>query len=84
MEKPALSIPKTFAKNTRAAYKSYMGAYTRATTAIEQVAADIVALGIKDERGNATKLCEAVFGHRLDKSNADREVSLRSQFMYNA
>ena len=84
MEKTTLSIPKSFAQSTRAAYKSYSGAYTRATTAIEQVAAAIIELGIVDERGIATKLCEAVFGHKLDKSNVDRAVSLQSQFFYNA
>ena len=84
MEKTTLSLPKTFAQSTRAAYKSYAGAYTRATTAIEQVASAIIELGIEDERGIATKLCEAVFGHKIDKSSADREVSLQSQFFYNA
>ena len=84
MEKTTLSIPKSFAQSTRAAYKSYMGAYTRATTAIEHVANAILELGIEDERGIATKLCEAVFGHKIDKSSADREVSLQSQFFYNA
>ena len=84
MEKVTLTIPKSFAQSTRAAYKSYAGAYTRATTAIEQVAAAIIELGIVDERGIATKLCEAVFGHKIDKSSADREVSLQSQFFYNA
>ena len=84
MEKTTLSLPKSFAQSTRAAYKSYAGAYTRATTAIEQVAAAIIELGIVDERGIATKLCEAVFGHKIDKSNADRDVSLQSQFFYNA
>ena len=84
MEKVTLTIPKSFAQSTRAAYKSYAGAYTRATTAIEHVAAAIIELGIKDERGIATKLCEAVFGHKIDKSSADREVSLQSQFFYNA
>ena len=84
MEKTTLTIPKAFAQSTRAAYKSYLGAYTRATTAIEQVAAAIIELGIADERGIATKLCEAVFGHKIDKSSADRNVSLQSQFFYNA
>ena len=84
MEKTTLAIPKTFAQSTRAAYKSYVGAYTRATTAIEQVSAAIIELGIEDERGIATKLCEAVFGHKIDKSSADREISLQSQFFYNA
>ena len=84
MEKTTLSIPKTFAQSTRAAYKSYVGAYTRATTAIEAVANAILELGIADERGIATKLCEAVFGHKIDKSSANREISLQSQFFYNA
>ena len=84
MEKTTLAIPKSFAQSTRAAYKSYAGAYTRATTAIEQVAAAITELGIADERGIATKLCEAVFGHKIDKSSVDRDVSLQSQFFYNA
>ena len=84
MEKTTLTVSKSFAQSTRAAYKSYVGAYTRATTAIEQVAAAIIELGIADERGIATKLCEAVFGHKIDKSSADREVSLQSQFFYNA
>ena len=84
MEKSTLVVSKTFAQTTRAAYKSYAGAYTRATTAIEQVAAAIVELDIKDERGIATKLCEAVFGHKIDKSSPDRDVSLQSQFFYNA
>ena len=84
MEKQTLTLPKTFAQSTRAAYKTYAGAYTRATTAIEQVAAAIIELGIEDERGIATKLCEAVFGHKIDKSSANREVSLQSQFFYNA
>ena len=84
MEKTTLAIPKSFAQSTRAAYKSYAGAYTRATTAIEQVAAAIIELGIVDERGIATKLCEAVFGHKIDKSSVDRAVSLQSQFFYNA
>lgn len=84
MEKTTLTVSKSFAQSTRAAYKSYAGAYTRATTAIEQVAAAIIELGIEDERGIATKLCEAVFGHKIDKSSADREVSLQSQFFYNA
>ena len=56
MEKPTIVVSKSFAQSTRAAYKSYMGAYTRATTAIEQVAAAIIELGIADERGVATKL----------------------------
>ena len=84
MEKSTLIVSKSFAQSTRAAYKSYAGAYTRANTAIEQVAAAIIDLGIEDERGIATKLCEAVFGHKIDKSNANREVSLQSQFFYNA
>ena len=84
MEKTTLAVPKTFAQSTRAAYKSFSGAYTRANTAIEQVAAAIIDLGIDDERGIATKLCEAVFGHKIDKSSADRDVSLQSQFFYNA
>ena len=84
MEKHTLVVSKSFAQSTRAAYKSYSGAYTRATTAIEQVAAAIIELGIADERGIATKLCEAVFGHKIDKSSADREISLQSQFFYNA
>ena len=84
MEKTTLAIPKAFAQSTRAAYKSYAGAYTRATTVIEQVASAIIDLGIVDERGIATKLCEAVFGHKIDKSNVDRDVSLQSQFFYNA
>ena len=84
MEKSTLAVSKSFAQSTRAAYKSYIGAYTRATTAIEHVAAAIIELGIADERGIATKLCEAVFGHKIDKSSADREVSLQSQFFYNA
>ena len=84
MEKTTLSIPKSFAQSTRAAYKTYSGAYTRATTAIEQVANAIIELGIADERGIATKLCEAVFGHKIDKASADRDVSLQSQFFYNA
>ena len=84
MEKTTLTVSKSFAQSTRAAYKSYIGAYTRATTAIEHVAAAIIELGIADERGIATKLCEAVFGHKIDKSSADREVSLQSQFFYNA
>ena len=84
MEKSTLIVSKSFAQRTRAAYKSYAGAYTRATTAIEQVAAAIIELGIADERGIATKLCEAVFGHKIDKSSADRDVSLQSQFFYNA
>ena len=84
MEKTTLAVPKTFAQSTRAAYKSFSGAYTRANTAIEQVAAAIIELGIEDERGIATKLCEAVFGHKIDKSSADRDVSLQSQFFYNA
>ena len=84
MEKTTLAIPKAFAQSTRAAYKSYAGAYTRATTVIEQVASAIIDLGIVDERGIATKLCEAVFGHKIDKSSDDRDVSLQSQFFYNA
>ena len=84
MEKSTLFVSKSFAQSTRAAYKSYIGAYTRATTAIEHVAAAIIELGIVDERGIATKLCEAVFGHKIDKSSADREISLQSQFFYNA
>ena len=84
MEKSTLAVSKSFAQSTRAAYKSYIGAYTRATTAIEHVAAAIIELGIADERGIATKLCEAVFGHKIDKSSADREISLQSQFFYNA
>ena len=84
METTTLSIPKSFAQSTRAAYKSYVGAYARATTAIEHVAAAIIELGIVDERGIATKLCESVFGHKIDKSSADREISLQSQFFYNA
>ena len=79
-----LAISKTFAQSTRAAYKSFSGAYAKANTAIEQVAAAIIELGIADERGIATKLCEAVFGHKIDKSSADREISLQSQFFYNA
>ena len=84
MEKSTLVVSKSFAQSTRAAYKSYVGAYTRATTAIEHVAAAIIELGIVDERGIATKLCEAVFGHKIDKSSANREISLQSQFFYNA
>ena len=84
MEKQTLTLPKTFAQSTRSAYNAYAGAYIRATNAIEHVAAAIIELGIKDERGIATKLCEAVFGHKIDKSSADREVSLQSQFFYNA
>ena len=84
MEKTTLVVSKSFAQSTRAAYKSYTNAYTRATTAIEHVAAAIIELGIEDERGIATKLCEAVFGHKIDKSSADRDVSLQSQFFYNA
>ena len=84
MEKTTLAVPKTFAQSTRAAYKSFSGAYTRANTAIEHVANAILELGIEDERGIATKLCEAVFGHKIDKSSADRDVSLQSQFFYNA
>ena len=84
MEKTTLIVSKSFAQSTRAAYKSYVGAYARATTAIEHVASAIIELGIADERGIATKLCEAVFGHKIDKSNADREVGLQSQFFYNA
>ena len=79
-----LAISKSFAQSTRAAYKSFSGAYAKANTAIEQVANAIIDLGIEDERGIATKLCEAVFGHKIDKSSADREVSLQSQFFYNA
>ena len=84
MEKTTSAVPKTFAQSTRAAYKSFSGAYTRANTAIEHVANAILELGIEDERGIATKLCEAVFGHKIDKSSADRDVSLQSQFFYNA
>ena len=84
MEKVTLAIPKSFAQTTRSAFNAYSGACIRATTAIEHVAAAIIELGIKDERGIATKLCEAVFGHKIDKSSADREVSLQSQFFYNA
>ena len=84
MEKSTLIVSKSFAQCTRAAYKSYAGAYARATTAIEQVAAAIIELGIADERGIATKLCESVFGHKIDKSSANRDVSLQSQFFYNA
>ena len=84
MEKPSLVVSKSFAQSTRAAYKSFRGAYTKANTAIEQVAAAIIALDIADERGIATRLCEAVFGHKIDKSSADRDVSLQSQFFYNA
>ena len=84
MENSTFAVSKSFAQSTRAAYKSYAGAHTRATTAIEHVAAAIIELGIADERGIATKLCEAVFGHKIDKSSADREVSLQSQFFYNA
>ena len=84
MEKPSLIVSKSFAQSTRAAYKSFSGAYTKANTAIEQVAAAIIELGIADERGIATKLCEAVFGHKIDKSSANRDVSLQSQFFYNA
>ena len=84
MEKSTFAVSKSFAQSTRAAYKSYAGAHTRATTAIEHVAAAIIELDIADERGIATKLCEAVFGHKIDKSSADREVSLQSQFFYNA
>ena len=84
MEKVTLAIPKSFAQSTRAAYKSFNGAYIKANTAIEQVANAIIELGIADERGTATKLCEAVFGHKIDKSSADREISLQSQFFYNA
>ena len=84
MEKTTLAIPKSFAQSTRSAYKAYAGAYTRATTAIEHVAAAIIELGIADERGIATKLCAAVFGHKIDKSSPDRDVSLQSQFFYNA
>ena len=75
---------KSFAVTTRAAYKTYSGAYARATTAIEAVANAILELGIKDERGTATKLCSEVFGHKIDKSSTNREVSLQSQFLYNA
>ena len=84
MEKTTLTVSKSFAQSTRAAYKSFSGAYAKANTAIEQVANAIIELGIADERGIATKLCEAVFGHKIDKSSADREVSLQSQFFYNA
>ena len=86
MAKPetTLAISKTFAQSTRAAYKSFSGAYAKSNTAIELVANAILELGIADERGIATKLCEAVFGHKIDKSSADREVSLQSQFFYNA
>ena len=84
MEKSTIAISKSFAQSTRAAYKSFSGAYAKANTAIEQVANAIIELGIADERGIATKLCEAVFGHKIDKSSADREVSLQSQFFYNA
>ena len=84
MEKVTLTIPKSFAQSTRSAYNAYAGAYTRATTAIEHVANAILELGIADERGIATKLCEAVFGHKIDKSSPDRDVSLQSQFFYNA
>ena len=84
MEKTTLTVSKSFAQSTRAAYKSFSGAYAKANTAIEQVANAIIDLGIEDERGIATKLCEAVFGHKIDKSSADREVSLQSQFFYNA
>ena len=84
MEKSTIAISKSFAQSTRAAYKSFSGAYAKANTAIEQVANAIIELGIEDERGIATKLCEAVFGHKIDKSSADREVSLQSQFFYNA
>ena len=84
MEKTTLTVSKSFAQSTRAAYKSFSGAYAKANTAIEQVANAIIELGIEDERGIATKLCEAVFGHKIDKSSADREVSLQSQFFYNA
>ena len=84
MEKTTLTVSKSFAQSTRAAYKSFSGAYAKSNTAIEQVAAAIIGLGIADERGIATKLCEAVFGHKIDKSSADREVSLQSQFFYNA
>ena len=84
MEKTTLTVSKSFAQSTRAAYKSFSGAYAKANTAIEQVANAIIELGIEDERGIATKLCEAVFGHKIDKSSADREISLQSQFFYNA
>ena len=84
MEMTTLALPKSFAVTTRKAYKNYTGAYARATTAIESVANAILELGIVDERGIATKLCEAVFGHKIDKSSADREISLQSQFFYNA
>ena len=84
MEKTTLTVSKSFAQSTRAAYKSFSGAYAKANTAIEQVANAIRELGIVDERGIATKLCEAVFGHKIDKSSADREISLQSQFFYNA
>ena len=84
MEKTKLTVSNSFAQSTRSAYNAYAGAYTRATTAIEHVAAAIIELGIVDERGIATKLCEAVFGHKIDKSSTDREVSLQSQFFYNA
>ena len=84
MEKSTIAISKSFAQSTRAAYKSFSGAYAKANTAIEQVANAIIELGIADERGIATKLCKAVFGHKIDKSSADREVSLQSQFFYNA
>ena len=84
MEKTTLTVSKSFAQSTRSAYNAYAGAYLRSTTAIEHAANAILELGIKDERGIATKLCEAVFGHKIDKSSADREVSLQSQFFYNA
>ena len=84
MEKTTLTVSNSFAQSTRSAYNAYAGAYTRATTAIEHVAAAIIELGIVDERGIATKLCEAVFGHKIDKSSPDRDVSLQSQFFYNA
>ena len=84
MEKSTIVISKSFAQSTRAAYKSFSGAYIKANTAIEQVANAIIELGIADERGIATKLCEVVFGHKIDKSNSNRDVSLQSQFFYNA
>ena len=84
MEKTTLTVSKSFAQSTLSAYNAYAGACIRATTAIEHVAAAIIKLGIVDERGIATKLCEAVFGHKIDKSSADREISLQSQFFYNA
>ena len=84
MKQPTLNVSKSFAQSTRAAYKSFRGAYSKANTAIEQVSAAIIALGVADERGTATKLCEAVFGHKIDKSSANRDISLQSQFFYNA